>query len=633
MMRNERWVWWACLLGFLLAGVVLGDWMPALRGPAEWHWWLADPVPADRLLRFTAVAALFGLGWWGLGRWLANHPTRARAWLALSGLFLLITLLQTAYLGLFRANPLALQYEYVVSNQVSGYWTAAQELGPIDAALRDYPWRMPTFTADPHPRSKPPGIVLFIWGVQQALAKSPTLAQQLGAWARGIRCGDLWLAAQSNVALSSAVVVGVLTPLLSALALWPAYGLAARRWGAAAGWLAAGLTAILPGRFLFTPNFDTVYLMLTLLALYLLDTGVRRRRVVWTFFAGMILSLETFFSLVTGMAGLLAGLFLLFFAAWSNHQETTTESAAQSWWATIKSPRWRRFLLLHGLALGLGSAVIWAAYGLRFGVSPLAIYHAAAPARNDLRRGYGLWLGWNLVDFALFVGLPLIWLAAPWPTPGKRRAWLPLALAFWVTLLGFNLTGQIRAEVGRIWLIIAGIPPLLAAARPQTNHTRRWLLLSLLCLTWAMGLRWQVNPLEWPPPTPHATLAAPPPGSHPLQADFGPDITLRGYDLQTDDALNLTLYWQAHSQPQTAYTVFLHLLNAQGNIARQQDVMPQAGRLPTTCWQTGDIIPDEHTLPLTELPAGHYQIRVGLYNQATGEPLGAPLLLPAVSIP
>ena len=24
MMRNERWVWWACLLGFLLAGVVLG---------------------------------------------------------------------------------------------------------------------------------------------------------------------------------------------------------------------------------------------------------------------------------------------------------------------------------------------------------------------------------------------------------------------------------------------------------------------------------------------------------------------------------------------------------------------------------------------------------------------------------
>ncbi len=613
MESNRRFVRGASLLGFAFALVVGGDWLPALRGPSEWHWWLAPAAPAGRILLFTAAAILFALGWWALGRWLTDRPRPSRLWLSLTGLFLLVTLLQAALLALFRPNPLALQFEYVVSNQVSGYWTAAQELGPIETALAHYPERMQTFTADPHPRSKPPGIVLAFWGVQQALAHFPAISQPIGQWARAIRCGDLWLAAQPDAALAGAVVMGILTPLLSALALWPAYGLAARRWGSAGGWLAAGLTAILPGRLLFTPNFDTLYLTLTLLALYLLDTGLRRRRPGWTFAAGVLLSVETFFSLVTGIAGLAAGLFLLL---------------------TLMPQRQWRQLLFHALALGLGSLTLWVAYALFFAVSPLAIYQAAAPARNDLRRSYGLWLGWNLVDFALFVGMPVFLLAFPCPIPARRRAWLPLALAFWITLLGFNASGQIRAEVGRIWLIIAGIPPILAAARAASDQRGRlWLLTSLLSITWAFGLRWEVNPLEWPPPQPRDALTAPPTPAHPFTAAFGPDVTLHGYDLHVDDSLVLTLYWTAHAQPQLAYTVFVHLLDADGQIARQQDVMPQNGKLPTTCWQAADVIADQHTLPLAGMPAGSYQIRIGLYYQPDNEPLGQPVILQTVTLP
>ena len=613
MENNRRLVTGATLLGFALALTVWGDWLPALRGPAEWHWWLAPAAPTSRILLFTAAALLFGFGWWGLGRWLTDHPPRLRLWLALAGLFGLVALLQVTLLALFRPAPLALQFEYVVSNQVSGYWTAALELGDIETALAHYPERMQTFTADPHPRSKPPGIVLAFWGVQQALSLFPDISQPMGQWARAIRCGDLWLAAQPDAALAAAVVMGVLTPLLSALALWPAYGLAARRWGSAGGWLAAGLTAILPGRLLFTPNFDTIYLTLTLLALYWLDSGLRRSRPGWTFTAGVVLSVGTFFSLVTGMAGLVAGFFVLF---------------------TFVPQRQWRSLLIHAGALAVGSLTIWGLYALFFGVSPLEIYQAAAPARNDLRRSYGLWLGWNLVDFALFVGAPILLLAFPWPIPARRRVWLPLALAFWITLLGFNATGQIRAEVGRIWLIVAGIPPVLAAARAaQDERGRLWLLISLLSVTWAMGLRWEVNPLEWPPPQPHNVLRALPTPEYPLMAAFGRDVTLRGYDLHIQDALELTLYWTAHAQPQLAYTVFVHLLDADGQIARQRDVMPQNGLLPTTCWQAGDVIVDKHTLWLAEMPAGSYQIRLGLYYQPDSEPLGQPIILQNVMIP
>ncbi|GAB4145427.1 MAG: hypothetical protein Fur0021_02690 [Candidatus Promineifilaceae bacterium] len=613
MESNRRLVRVASLLGLAFALVVWGEWLPALRGPSEWHWWQAPAPPTSRVLLFTAAAVLFGLGWWALGRWLAHGTRPSRLWLALTGLFCLVTLLQIALLALSRPHPLALQFEYVVSNQVSGYWTAAQELGPIETALTHYPERMRAFTADPHPRSKPPGIVLIFWGVQQALALFPEVSQPIGQWARAIRCGDLWLAAQPDAALAAAVMMGVLTPLLSALALWPAYGLAARRWGSATGWLAAGLVAIVPGRLLFTPNFDTIYLTLTLLALYWLDTGLRRSRLGWTFAAGVVLSVETFFSLVTGMAGLVAGFFMLL--------------------TCLPQKQWRP-LLRHAIALGLGSLTIWALYELFFGVSPLEIYHAAAPARNDLRRSYALWLGWNLVDFALFVGVPVFLLAFPWTTPGKQRAWLPLALAFWITLLGFNASGQIRAEVGRIWLIIAGIPPILTAARAaQDEHGRLWLLTSLLSITWALGLRWEVNPLEWPPPQPHNAVAALPPLTHPLTVSFGPEITLHGYDLAVDETLTLTLYWTAQAQPQLAYTVFVHLLGADGQIARQQDVMPQNGLLPTTCWQAGEVIVDEHKLSLAGMPAGNYSIRLGLYYQPDNKPLGAPIILQSVMIP
>ena len=108
------------------------------------------------------------------------------------------------------------------------------------------------------------------------------------------------------------------------------------------------------------------------------------------------------------------------------------------------------------------------------------------------------------------------------------------------------------------------------------------------------------------------------------EAIFSPYFTLAGYHTEESDAeIALTLYWQANENPDFDYSVFIHLLNAHGEIVTQKDGAPgeTIGYLPTA-WEKGDIIADTQTLTLPPdfLPE-QYTFRVGVYNWATGERL------------
>ncbi len=118
-----------------------------------------------------------------------------------------------------------------------------------------------------------------------------------------------------------------------------------------------------------------------------------------------------------------------------------------------------------------------------------------------------------------------------------------------------------------------------------------------------------------------------------LEAQFGNAIRLIGYDigakaLRPGDALGLTLYWQslvdppAGSEPAGGYTVFVHVMDSQGRLAAQHDGQPGAGLLPTTSWVRGEIIRDQHVIPLPgELAPGEYFVIVGMYDPASGQRL------------
>lgn len=84
----------------------------------------------------------------------------------------------------------------------------------------------------------------------------------------------------------------------------------------------------------------------------------------------------------------------------------------------------------------------------------------------------------------------------------------------------------------------------------------------------------------------------------------------------------LPVVWRAEAETPTSFHVFVHLVDATGNILAQSDAIPANWTRPTTGWLPGEYVVDTHTLSLpAELPTGPLSIRVGLYEPATGERL------------
>lgn len=111
----------------------------------------------------------------------------------------------------------------------------------------------------------------------------------------------------------------------------------------------------------------------------------------------------------------------------------------------------------------------------------------------------------------------------------------------------------------------------------------------------------------------------------PLDVVFGDEIALRGYDLATNEAgvPTLTLAWQALRAPGNDYTVFVHLLNADGACCLwQADAMPRQNSYPTSRWLPEEVVVDSYTIDLpADTPPGAYPLEIGLYVAETGQRL------------
>ena len=103
---------------------------------------------------------------------------------------------------------------------------------------------------------------------------------------------------------------------------------------------------------------------------------------------------------------------------------------------------------------------------------------------------------------------------------------------------------------------------------------------------------------------------------------FEQEIILAGFSGAAGlagEIVPLTLYWHASGAPDKEYTVFLHLLDQNGERIAGADAPPVGNYYPTSLWQDGDVIDDVHRLPLPpDLPAGEYQVVVGLYDPLSG---------------
>lgn len=115
-----------------------------------------------------------------------------------------------------------------------------------------------------------------------------------------------------------------------------------------------------------------------------------------------------------------------------------------------------------------------------------------------------------------------------------------------------------------------------------------------------------------------STLAVP----NPTSINFGGLIELVGYamsDLSPNagSPVDLTLYWRALQPIPQDYVVFAHILDpATTTIYAGSDAQPADWTRPTSTWQIGEIVEDNHILTLdpdTPVAPGIYEVEIGLY--------------------
>ncbi len=126
-----------------------------------------------------------------------------------------------------------------------------------------------------------------------------------------------------------------------------------------------------------------------------------------------------------------------------------------------------------------------------------------------------------------------------------------------------------------------------------------------------------------------------PPISHPTTVTLGSHVRLLGYDLSPTsskeneedkeerlapgETLVLTLYWQALTEMNTDYTVFVHLVAPDGTMAAQQDRYPVNGTYPTSLWITDEIVADRYEIPIrADAASGPHRLKTGMYVAENG---------------
>lgn len=125
-----------------------------------------------------------------------------------------------------------------------------------------------------------------------------------------------------------------------------------------------------------------------------------------------------------------------------------------------------------------------------------------------------------------------------------------------------------------------------------------------------------------------------------LDTRLGDTIRLVGYDLSKEATrVRTVLYWQTAAYLERDYTVFVHLSGPDGKPLAQHDGQPQGGTYPTSLWHPGEVVPDEHVVPLPPtLPPGEYRLAVGMYLLESGQRLpvaggGDQVLLGRIRLP
>jgi len=106
-------------------------------------------------------------------------------------------------------------------------------------------------------------------------------------------------------------------------------------------------------------------------------------------------------------------------------------------------------------------------------------------------------------------------------------------------------------------------------------------------------------------------------------------VTLLGHSIhpiswRAGEEVELSVCWQALATMDIDYTAFVHVVDQDGGLWAQQDSLLLVGENPTSLWREGWVQYETYELQLpSDMPAGDYTIKAGLYFWQTGERLPA----------
>lgn len=592
-------------------------------GPAEWQWHGRPPAAStyDRWWPSILLLLLYvAIAWLWLDR--VKKPGRSREWLGLLLLVGLIPAIQIALKYIHTPQPITFYLNRTIGPH-NGFWQVAIANDDLGHYLRTYIEQM---TAYPfvHTPVHPPGNFVYIWLWRKFFIFVPRLSRPVAQAFRYYNCQDLPFVMLTNDQIAAALAQMTL-PLLSGLAVIPLYFWVKRLAGERTGFRAAALFGIMPAFTLFTMRWDQFYPLFWATAFYFFQVGLDRASqrqqtgagpspLAPFFVSGLVVSVMSFMSFGNFTILPLIGCYALAHLAYTG----------RSHWRAWLTQLWPAGLIFFG-----GVASVWLLNQLFFGVSFWQIFQTVSNTHFFLGRTYWLWLGYNLWDLVTFIGLPVavILLVACWQgwqmvwrQTTLGRAWLP-AVAFGPALLLLDLSGVSLGEVGRMWLPWMAVGVVVAAlALGQVPSTASYpLVLSLMALqTLFFTLFLRVTATGMPDYQPRSPNWNAPAISQPVNGQVGSFALLAGYELsRPEQQLELTLYWQALQRPAEPYTVFVHLVDSNGQIQAQQDAMPLQNSLPTTCWQAGEWLVDRYQLDVGNVPAGVYTLEMGLYYLPT----------------
>jgi hypothetical protein len=630
-MRNRTLIWLLVILTGLYLTALVVDLSPWLRGNDEWRWTLRvlhNPLwriifPLLFLAVYTFVCILW-LRTFGS----TERPARKAEIGFLIFLSIAAPLIQLALAaGIFHL-PLYEAFADTVSITSSNFHNVA-------VTTPDFLSQLPHFdafmaTLEGHAQTHPPGIILIHWLSWQFLETVPGLASALAMPLRQLQCHNVALMTLDNAQIAAAVP-GMLTATIGGLTVWPLYALGRRLISPRSAAIAAMLFPVMPMFANWVSHWDQVYPLLFITALYLAHVGLESRSMKRLFLAGLALSIATFLSVGNAIPAAIVVLYgLMRMRRYPDQRRLSSIVSFVLGCLAI----WLGYMLLYQVDLSELVAI-----GLRL-VSEATRCPSCA---SSSARSYGLWVVWNPIDFASFFSIPLtllLLLRLPAIIRSIRSylhgqlandtGWAALAVVVLLSFVVLDVAGIVRAEVSRLWsyfgpvllLILLWQPDDSSASFKQARSVPAILIALVSLNLLVIHTRWQAggNELDEPPARPINYVAPHPQIDN--QAFWGHQIELLGYDLFTDQSsLNLNLYWQAEVQPPHGYTVFVHVLDANGQLIAQQDNMPDHDQLPTSCWVPNEYVADSYSLSIPKNARAPLSIELGMYRLDTGERL------------